>query len=539
MKNKMMIGNLYLFLMFGVFPLFFRNYYYDIYQAKFWFTAVVTCIFFILCIIAGGIGKDQLVKMGKKEGMIWYLSFLFFAVVSVIYSQHKAEAFSGSAGRYNGLFIYLVYLMGYYVLFQAEKIKERMIYILEGTGILTSILGILNHFSVDPFGFTKGLGKIENFMSTLGNTSCFVEFIGMVMAIAGIFCILEARKSVRMWHTVVYVISFMALTLAGPETFYIALILFVGGAILVVKKKSEFLRYSMLIEYCCIVFSGISFIYHQNWKIVENAKYLSIITTFILNNLFGVIGIMIVFLAINAFIYFYIPKHKISERGITFIKRVYAGCIIGAGTVGVIVFIAVNNGWISSTAGLGKLFYLTDEWGTNRGYIWKHAMEYYKKMPVFNKLIGIGPDTIYFAYEEMNSEVAGAAIDNAHNMFLQLLITHGILGLAAWIGWVLDSLILCIKRGRDNVIYYSMGMGIICYYGMALFGVNMINSSAIAVLLMGLVRYDFSEKEKVTDDERLCGRILLSIVIFLILLASFRLVLRADETEVLNKLLAG
>ena len=84
-----------------------------------------------------------------------------------------------------------------------------------------------------------------------------------------------------------------------------------------------------------------------------------------------------------------------------------------------------------------------------------------------------------------------------------------------------------------------MGMGIICYYGMALFGVNMINSSAIAVLLMGLVRCDFSEKEKVTDDERLCGRILLSIVIFLILLASFRLVLRADETEVLNKLLAG
>ena len=146
---------------------------------------------------------------------------------------------------------------------------------------------------------------------------------------------------------------------------------------------------------------------------------------------------------------------------------------------------------------------------------------------------------MYFAYSEMNAEVAGAAIDNTHNMLLQLLITHGIIGVAAWIGWIINTLKLCVRKGKNHGIYHMFGMAIICYYAMSMFGVNMINSSAIAVLLMGMARCDFSEYEGITENERFLGGIIASVVVLLLLLAGFMQVLKADEMQMLNNLLAG
>lgn len=539
MKNKMVICNSYLFLMLGVFPLFFHNFYYDIYQTKFWFAAVVTCLFFSLQVLVCGVGREQFAQLGKKEGMIWYLSFLFFAVISVAFSQHRIEAFFGNAGRYNGLFIYLVYLMGYYMIFQTEKISIKIFYVMEGTGILTGFLGILNHFSIDPFGFTKGLGVIENFMSTLGNTNCFVEYTGMIMVVAGGMYILESKKNSRVWHGFVYMISCMALILAGPETAYIAFLIFIMGTPFIIKKQNELIRYIILVEYLCIMFLSISFAYHQDWNFIHNSKYLSDITFLILNHWIYVGGIFLVFFLLGCSIYFCTFFQKISQGGIVLIKKIYAGCIIAAGIVFLVIFVMTNSGWTDLFGGFGKMFYLTDEWGTNRGYIWKKSIEYFKKMPVLQKWIGIGPDTMYFAYSEMNAEVAGAAIDNTHNMLLQLLITHGIIGVAAWTGWIINTLMLCVRKGKNHGIYQMLGMAIICYYAMSMFGVNMINSSAIAVLLMGMARCDFSEYEGITENERFLGGIIASVVVLLLLLAGFMQVLKADEMQMLNNLLAG
>ena len=67
----------------------------------------------------------------------------------------------------------------------------------------------------------------------------------------------------------------------------------------------------------------------------------------------------------------------------------------------------------------------------------------------------------------------------------------------------------------------------------------MLNSSAIAVLLMGMARCDFSEYEGITENERFLGGIIASVVVLLLLLAGFMQVLKADEMQMLNNLLAG
>ena len=80
--------------------------------------------------------------------------------------------------------------------------------------------------------------------------------------------------------------------------------------------------------------------------------------------------------------------------------------------------------------------------------------------------------------------------DNAHNEFLQLLLTHGLLGTLAYYGWGVVSVVDIFRSGfrkkSEGCVYFAIGFTMICYFVMMLTCVNMVLVTAVPFLLLCL-----------------------------------------------------
>ena len=92
---------------------------------------------------------------------------------------------------------------------------------------------------------------------------------------------------------------------------------------------------------------------------------------------------------------------------------------------------------------LDDLLVFNDDWGTYRGTAWCITAESWLAQPVWRKLFGVGPGMMHTAVAQW----AGADITErmrtfyaAHNEYLELLLTTGVAGLAAWLWFVIAHL---------------------------------------------------------------------------------------------------
>ena len=98
---------------------------------------------------------------------------------------------------------------------------------------------------------------------------------------------------------------------------------------------------------------------------------------------------------------------------------------------------------------LDDVLIFNDNWGTYRGTAWRITVESWLAQPVWRKLLGVGPGMMHTAMADW----AGAGITDrmktfyaAHNEYLELLLTTGAAGLAAWLWFVIAHL----RRAAQN-----------------------------------------------------------------------------------------
>ena len=88
-------------------------------------------------------------------------------------------------------------------------------------------------------------------------------------------------------------------------------------------------------------------------------------------------------------------------------------------------------------------------------------------------LVGTGPDTfgpvIKAIYREDMLKRHGSVFDNAHNEYLNYLVTIGILGAMAYITALVSYSIRCVKRCKDNVGFLIVILVVTSYCSQALF----------------------------------------------------------------------
>ncbi|MCI8670285.1 MAG: O-antigen ligase family protein [Lachnospiraceae bacterium] len=490
---------LYVTVMFLVYPLYYQNYYYDIVTCRFYLFVIMTGITVLLCLTAyfveGG-GKDSAEKKEIIWGADWIVLVLWgINLISVLLSDHMQTAIVGTPGRSSGLITITCYVAVYFMITRFYTPSVWTFRLLCISSIVASVIGSLHFLDIDFLGFYDGLGTGEKamYLSTMGHANVVASFYGLVLPVVMVFYVNAEAWGDRIFYGSTLVISAAGLFATGCESgAIIAGAMFLAGFVAIRdnRKIYRIFMISLPVLAVCKILLLINEEKQMPRSLETFQKILGDKTIFI---------VLVLFLLILSALSFWQCRNSSRQRenGICIQKSYIRGILITAILfilifVGVIIFFST----VGKNIPLGRLenmLRFNEKFGSYRGYIWKLVVSEYGRLPLINKLFGVGCDTLQpFLMEFYSNEMyvtTGAYYDNAHNEFLQYLITTGILGLFCYI----IILFIKLRQGirymiRENsVIMAAAVFGVLGYLLQSLVDINQCVTTPLFVLMVSML----------------------------------------------------
>lgn len=378
----------------------------------------------------------------KDDPALWALGAVTASgVVSTVLSLSPGASFWGLGGYYGGCMMVLFTAAGYLAVraFAPQKILNGLTFCVGVTAALVTVLYVLNIFNIDLIGTYVDTAVVERaqFFSTLGQKNFCSGF--MAFALPLVFYAFLVARGPR--HTVFYGIPafFGGLALAVVDAE--GLMLGVGVAALVLVCQKNFTTRTLR----RLAVIGAFFFFHAGWMqymrthvYTQGGKPMLAALGHVAQRGF------VVCLVVWAALYFGLRGRELPlyRPG-----RVLAGGIVAGAAVLTLLANCVPG--FPSLGRLDDVLIFNDNWGTYRGTAWRITVESWLAQPVWRKLLGVGPGMMHTAMADW----AGAGITDrmktfyaAHNEYLELLLTTGAAGLAAWLWFVIAHL----RRAAQN-----------------------------------------------------------------------------------------
>ena len=368
----------------------------------------------------------------RSDHALWALGAVVVSgVVSTALSLSPQASFWGLGGYYGGcmmvLFTAAVYLAAR--AFAPQKILNGLVFCLGITTALVTVLYVLNIFNIDLIGTYADTAVVERaqFFSTLGQKNFCSGF--MAFALPLVFYAFLAARGVR--HTVFYGIPafFGGLALAVVDAEGLAL--GIGAAVLVLLCQKDFTTRTLR----RVAVIGTFFFFNAGWMQYMRTHVYTQGGKPMLAAL-GHVGWtgFFVCLAVWAVLYFGLRGREIPlyKAG-----RAVAGVML----LGAVMLALLANFWpgFPSLGRLDDVLIFNDDWGTYRGIAWRITAETWLAQPLWRKLFGVGPGMMHTAVAAWAGADITARMKTfyaAHNEYLELLLTTGVAGLAAWLWFV-------------------------------------------------------------------------------------------------------
>jgi len=468
-------------------PIVYRDYYYDILEIKYYYYC--GCAILLLVGILGYVlltihPKKKLEKLkGKKLLDIFTVTDLavialgIVAALSTVLSSFKWESFWGNEGRYSGLFLMSLYIAAYFCITRFFRMKDWYVDICLAAGMAVCLFGLTDWFDMDLLGFKENIKDTQRFMFTsfIGNINTYTALVGVYMGIAAAMWVSCKNKWRSIWYYLCIWISFLAIVTGQSDNAYLAIAALLGLLPLYAFRTRRGTR-----RYVVLVATFFSSLKVLQWVIATYPDKVygiySIYSTIVgIGKLPMIIGALWVLVA-GLYLLDYISKKQDADAG-KWLWRCWMGLVAAVAVTVVYVLCDVNIGKHGEKYGAAlKYLEFNDAWGTHRGYIWRIAMEDYKKFPLLQKIFGYGPDTFglmtYFNNLKDMTERYAELFDSAHNEYLQYFITIGPAGLLAYLVILGGSFAEMIKKGLKNPCIVAMMAGVLCYAAQAIVNIN-------------------------------------------------------------------
>lgn len=368
----------------------------------------------------------------RTDHGLWALgAVVATGVVSTVTSLSPAMSLWGLGGYYGGCMMVLFTAVGYLAVraFALQKLLNGLTFCVGITTALVTVLYVLNIFNIDLIGTYADTAVVERaqFFSTLGQKNFCSGF--MAFALPLVFYAFLVARGAR--HTVFYGVPafFGGLALAVVDADGLAL--GIGTAVLVLLCQKIFttrtLRRLMVI--------GMFFFADAGWmQYMRTHVYTQggkpILAAF---GHYAQLGFAVC-AAVWAVLFFALRSREIPlwKAG-----RVLTAIAVTLG----VVLVALAN-FMPGFPSLGKLddlLVFNDDWGTYRGTAWRISWSAWTAQPFWRKLLGVGPGMMHTAVAQWAGADITARMKTfyaAHNEYLELLLTSGVLGLAAWVWFV-------------------------------------------------------------------------------------------------------
>ena len=131
-----------------------------------------------------------------------------------------------------------------------------------------------------------------------------------------------------------------------------------------------------------------------------------------------------------------------------------------------------------------------DSFGSGRIHIWKETLEFIVRRP----LLGYGPDTMILAglkpftrWHEGLGITLTAAIDTAHNEYLNIWFHQGLFALLSFLSALICAAVRWAKKSREDGVTALLGGAILCFCVQAFFGIGTCITSPYFWIAFGLL----------------------------------------------------
>ena len=390
-----------------------------------------------------GARPDQGRLPWKADPALWALGAVTASgVVSTVLSLSPGASFWGLGGYYGGCMMVLFAAAGYLAVraFAPQKILNGLTFCVGVTTALVTVLYVLNIFNIDLIGTYADTAVVERaqFFSTLGQKNFCSGF--MAFALPLVFYAFLVARGPR--HTVFYGIPafFGGLALAVVDAEGLMLGVGVAALVLICQKNftTRTLRRLAVIGGVLLLPRRMDAVYaHPRLHPGRQADAGGA------GPCWRSAGLWSAFVGLGR------ADFGLRGRELPLYRpgRVLAGGIVASAAVLTLLANCVPG--FPSLGRLDDVLIFNDNWGTYRGTAWRITVESWLAQPVWRKLLGVGPGMMHTAVADW----AGAGITDrmktfyaAHNEYLELLLTTGAAGLAAWLWFVIAHL----RRAAQN-----------------------------------------------------------------------------------------
>lgn len=377
--------------------------------------------------------------------------FCLTVFLSALLSKNN-DVWLGAASRYQGFLTVLLYVTVYFVVSRNFTAAQSFLLFSVLAFSIVSIIGVLNCFDIDPFGVYDGINKSykKAFLSTIGNINFYSSYMCLLLplVVSG-FCLSEGKIS-RFIYTFGLVVGSFGMMVTSSESFVVgfASSLFIMP-LFFYNRLHRFKRY--LISIVVITLSSQVFMLIYRLHGEANVAISKLLSVFV--NPWISAAVLVLCFGTYAFV------GKFPGR-VVILKRIYPVLLVIFISGIALCFVLAN------TVGLGRfneLFRITSEWGTYRGKIWKFCLESFTKFNLKEILFGVGPESLVSVTQGARL-FEGKNLDQAHNEYLQYLMTTGVFGIVSYLGVIGTTVYTVIKKLRESTLAVALLAGLVSYW---------------------------------------------------------------------------
>lgn len=515
-ENTALIMGIFALVVLCVFPLVFHRYYFDILETKYQFYCAAAIIMIVI-MAAYGLGSGRLLdflKTMKIKEICRSLNFVDWAMLAfwlsnvlswVFCFDWRWEAFWGTSGRYNGVFLMTIYMIVYFMVTRFFTFRQWYLDAFLAVGIFVCVFGITDYFQMDILGFKARMVEEQKsiYTSTLGNINTYTIYVGAVMVISMILFALERNQKRMLWYYGNMVLSSFALIMGTSDNAYLTLAALFGlSPLYLFKTKTGVRRYLIAVATFFTVIQCISWIniaYADTVWGIDSAfsliAGLSILPAI-------VVGLWVVAGGYAAATLRGKKENKPEEMG-KWLSYVWIGLIaVVILAVAYVLFDANIAGNADKYDAIRSYAVFDDNWGTGRGYVWRRSIEIYNtKFNVLQRIFGYGSDTfklimqLYYDGRKIGDQLI--VFDSAHNEYLHYLITIGIVGVVSYVAFMGGAVVKMWKNMKGRPEVAAVMFAIVAYMVQAIVNINLPIAMPIILqlLAMGVSKVSAGEKD--------------------------------------------
>lgn len=495
-----------------IFPLATHDKYFDILDFRFklyWIPTLIYGILFlvlgILYLIADKRENGGALNAKLKENLKWnvlktkltktdicFIALIFIMTLSVLFADYQYEALWGSHGRFNGLVLWLMFFIAYWLVTRFYHFKKWHLYAYLIAACLPEIWGITDFFLLDLLHFHTGAAAeyIYTFVSSVGNINTYTNMVALHFGAAITLFVLSDCKWEKLLTLAAVVISSFAIVMGISDNGLLA-----AGAIFAFlpfvawTSRQNVARFFVTFSIFATSVLVTAYLTTQHATIAV-ADGGSVLVTIGKTKAFMLLTAALWLLTIVIAAIFH--RRKTDEQEVKTARaarRIWLALLIVAVVAVIAVLVDANSGrHLEIWEAYKNVLIFSDTWGTGRGINWRFAWEFFtQKSSFLDKLIGNGPDTYYIItmdnFKHLMKDAGYGIFDSAHNEYLECLVTIGVLGTIAYIGMLATSLCQMLKN-RENVYSLAYGFAILAYAVQAVVNIAIPITTPIFMILL-------------------------------------------------------